>query len=159
MAGFDPYHVWLGIPPREQPPDHYRMLGIVAFESDMDVIGNAADLRMRYVRTFQAGKHAEECRRILNQLASARVCLLNDEKRAANDVLSCGEDRGARATAVSAVLDDAKSDGSRQRASTLVGGLSARAHHPRADAGLARPAWRRPPRSSRGCPSAVQEAE
>ena len=24
---FDPYHIWLGIPPEEQPPNHYRLLG------------------------------------------------------------------------------------------------------------------------------------
>ena len=34
---FDPYHRWLGIPPREQPPNHYRLLGIDLFEADADV--------------------------------------------------------------------------------------------------------------------------
>ena len=24
---FDPYYTWLGIPPEEQPPDHYRLIG------------------------------------------------------------------------------------------------------------------------------------
>ena len=28
MDGFDPYRKWLGIPPQEQPPNHYRLLGI-----------------------------------------------------------------------------------------------------------------------------------
>jgi hypothetical protein len=29
MAGpFDPYHRWLGIPPQEQPPNHYRLLAL-----------------------------------------------------------------------------------------------------------------------------------
>lgn len=23
---FDPYHKWLGIPPKDQPPNHYRLL-------------------------------------------------------------------------------------------------------------------------------------
>jgi hypothetical protein len=32
MAGFDPYHVWLGIPPHEQPPNHYRLLGIAPLD-------------------------------------------------------------------------------------------------------------------------------
>ncbi|MCH8046291.1 MAG: hypothetical protein IID44_21495, partial [Planctomycetes bacterium] len=41
--GFDPYHSWLGIPPRHQPPNHYRLLGVQAFESDVEVIANAAD--------------------------------------------------------------------------------------------------------------------
>ena len=40
---FDPYHVWLGIPPDEQPPNRYRLLGIRAFEANQDVIDNAAD--------------------------------------------------------------------------------------------------------------------
>ena len=31
---FDPYYRWLGIPPGEQPPDHYRLLGIERFEAD-----------------------------------------------------------------------------------------------------------------------------
>ena len=31
-AGFDPLYKWLGIPPDEQPPHHYRLLGIgIAF--------------------------------------------------------------------------------------------------------------------------------
>ena len=25
---FDPYHKWLGIPPEEQPPNYYRLLGV-----------------------------------------------------------------------------------------------------------------------------------
>ena len=35
---FDPYHVWLGIPPEEQPPSHYRLLGLRPLEADGDVI-------------------------------------------------------------------------------------------------------------------------
>ena len=38
MHVFDPYHVWLGIPLREQPPNHYRLLGIARFENHPDVI-------------------------------------------------------------------------------------------------------------------------
>lgn len=38
---FDPYHKWLGIPPHEQPPSHYRLLRIAPFESDAEVIENA----------------------------------------------------------------------------------------------------------------------
>ena len=43
---FDPYYKWLGIPPAEQPPNHYRLLGVTLFESDLDVIANAADQRI-----------------------------------------------------------------------------------------------------------------
>ena len=54
---FNAYHVWLGIPPHEQPPNHYRLLGISLFEGDLDVIDHAADRQMAHVRTFQSGKH------------------------------------------------------------------------------------------------------
>lgn len=83
---FDPYHKWLGIPPHEQPPDHYRLLGITRFEPDADVIANAADQRMAHVRTFQAGKHGPLSQRILNEIATARVCLLNAEKKRQYDL-------------------------------------------------------------------------
>ena len=43
---FDPYYKWLGIPPDEQPPNHYRLLGVRDFEADAEVIENAADQRM-----------------------------------------------------------------------------------------------------------------
>ena len=33
-SGFDPYHKWLGIPPQDQPPNHYRLLGVELFETD-----------------------------------------------------------------------------------------------------------------------------
>jgi hypothetical protein len=86
MSGtFDGYHVWLGIPPSEQPPNHYRLLGIVPFETDRDVIDHAADRQMAHVRTFQSGKHAGVSQKLLNELAAARLCLLNAEKKSAYD--------------------------------------------------------------------------
>ncbi|MHB8899162.1 MAG: NPCBM/NEW2 domain-containing protein [Thermoguttaceae bacterium] len=86
MAGaFDPYHQWLGIPPSEQPPDHYRLLGLVRYESDPEVIDNAASQRMAHLRSFQSGSHAAQSQKLLNELAAARVCLLNLGKKAAYD--------------------------------------------------------------------------
>jgi len=85
MAEFDPYRKWLGIPPKEQPPNQYRLLGIGLFESDPDVISNAADRQMVHVRTFQSGKYSELSQKILNELATARVCLLDQDKRAEYD--------------------------------------------------------------------------
>ncbi len=57
MESFDAYRKWLGIPREEQPPNHYRLLGIGLFESDVDVISNAADRQMAHVRSFQTGRH------------------------------------------------------------------------------------------------------
>jgi hypothetical protein len=86
MSGsFDGYHVWLGIPASEQPPNHYRLLGIAVFEADRDVIDHAADRQMAHVRTFQAGKNGATSQQILNALAAARVCLLNADKKKTYD--------------------------------------------------------------------------
>ncbi|MCH8922292.1 MAG: hypothetical protein IIA67_03965 [Planctomycetes bacterium] len=83
--GFDPYHSWLGIPPRHQPPNHYRLLGLQMFESDVDVIANTASRQMSHVRTFQTGQHAALSQQILNEIAAAKVCLLNPQKKASYD--------------------------------------------------------------------------
>jgi WD40 repeat protein len=85
MAAFDPYRKWLGIPLEEQPPDHYRLLGIARFESDPDVISNAADRQMVHVRSFQSGGYSSLSQKLLNELAAARVCLLDPKKRGAYD--------------------------------------------------------------------------
>jgi len=85
-AAFDPYHRWLGIAAEEQPPHHYRLLGLKLFERDADVIESAADKQMAHVRTFQSGQHADDAQRLLNEISAARVLLLNAEKKAAYDV-------------------------------------------------------------------------
>jgi hypothetical protein len=82
---FNGYHVWLGIPPSEQPPNHYRLLGIATFETDLDVIDHAADRQMAHVRTYQSGRNAALSQQLLNELASARVCLLNPRRKSEYD--------------------------------------------------------------------------
>jgi len=82
---FDPYHTWLGIPPQEQPPNHYRLLGIAVFESNPEVISNASDRQMMLLRTFQTGGHSALSQRLLNEVAAAKICLLNPDKKAAYD--------------------------------------------------------------------------
>jgi serine/threonine protein kinase/WD40 repeat protein len=75
---FDPYHKWLGIPATEQPPNHYRLLGIPVFEADPDVIDAAASRQMAHVRTYQQGQYADFSQRLLNEISRARVTLLNE---------------------------------------------------------------------------------
>ena len=82
---FDPNYQWLGIPPKHQPPNHYRLLAIEEFESNLDVIENAADQRMQHVRSFQNGPHGEVSQRILNGITAAKLCLLNLGKKAEYD--------------------------------------------------------------------------
>lgn len=84
--GFNPYYKWLGIPLNELPANHYRLLGVSLFEADEDVISNAADRQMAHLRSFQRGKHADDCQRLLNEIAAAKKTLLNAQKRANYDV-------------------------------------------------------------------------
>jgi|GEM_PF-3500642 len=84
-APFDPYRKWLGIPPAEQPPHHYRLLGIGLYESDPEVIQEAADRQMAHVRTHQSGPHSQTSQQILNQISLARICLSNPLKKSAYD--------------------------------------------------------------------------
>ncbi len=78
---FDPYYKWLGIPPRDQPPHHYRLLGIELFESDRDVIDAAANRVMSYLKDLAIGDDAQHSQKLLNEVARVRLCLLNRKKK------------------------------------------------------------------------------
>jgi hypothetical protein len=93
---FDPYHKWLGIPPAEQPPNHYRLLAINPFESDPDVIEGAADQRMVHLRSLQTGQHADLTQELLNKISAAKLCLLRpDKKKEYDDQLRARQVRAA----------------------------------------------------------------
>lgn len=77
---FDPYYTWLGIPPADQPPDHYRVLGLDRFELNPFAISNAADRQMAHVRNV-GQRHPQEQATVLSRLSTARVCLLNTTKK------------------------------------------------------------------------------
>lgn len=81
MDRFDPYHKWLDIQPKDQPPNHYRLLGIERFEADADVIDAAANKQMAFIQKCATGKHIAESQKILNEISAARLCLLNKTKR------------------------------------------------------------------------------
>jgi hypothetical protein len=82
---FDPYQAWLGIPPVEQPPDHYRLLQVALFEGDLNKIYNAANERIAMIRSHTSGPHTEQAHRLLQQITAARLCLLNPKKKAEYD--------------------------------------------------------------------------
>ncbi len=82
---FDPYHKWLGILPKDQPPHHYRLLGVETFEDDLQVIEAAADRQLGYLRKFQSGEHAADCQKLLNEVSRARLCLLKPAAKADYD--------------------------------------------------------------------------
>jgi pSer/pThr/pTyr-binding forkhead associated (FHA) protein len=85
LGDYDVYHQWLGIGPEEQPPNHYRLLGVPLFETDSEVIRNAAERQLRYVRQLAKGEFVEVGQKLLNALASAKLCLLDAKKRAVYD--------------------------------------------------------------------------
>ena len=82
---FDPYHKWLGIPPTEQPPHYYRLLGIAPFEPDGDVIEGAASRQMSYLRECGLGPQQAFSQKLLNEVSAAKLTLLNPQKKAFYD--------------------------------------------------------------------------
>ncbi len=84
-ASFDPYFKWFGIPPDEQPPHHYRLLGISLFEDDCDVIQAAVDRQVIHLKMLRTGEHAPDAKQILNEVLKAEQCLLDKRKRTAYD--------------------------------------------------------------------------
>ena len=85
VASFDPYHKWLAIAKKDQPPTHYRLLGVDLYESDPDVIDTAANKQMTYLHGCATGQHADFAEQLLNEMSAARLCLLDRDKKAAYD--------------------------------------------------------------------------
>ena len=119
---FDPYYTWLSIPPDEQPPTLYRLLGLRRFEDNPDVIENAADRQMAHLRTFQSGKHSEDSQKLLNQVASAKINLLKPDKKAKYDKLLQEQ---IDLESSDSVLDEKSSARQEELSMTLVGFLEA----------------------------------
>jgi hypothetical protein len=82
---FDPYRAWLGIASKGRPPDHYQLLGLQPFESDPRTITVTAEAQMDRVKPFLEGTHAQEARRLLDEIFAARNCLLRLESKTRYD--------------------------------------------------------------------------
>ena len=85
MPEFDPYYEWLGIPPKDQPAHHYRLLGVELFEEHRSAIDAAANRLMAYLQELSNGEDATLAQKLLNEVAAARVCLLNAKQKASYD--------------------------------------------------------------------------
>jgi len=85
QARFDPYQQWLGIPADEQPPHHYRLLGIRPLESDPDVIRQAARRQAANVRRYQSSQYLAVTNKLLGDIANAASALLDPQAKAAYD--------------------------------------------------------------------------
>ena len=84
-SDFDPYYLWLGIPPLEQPPHHYRLLGIALFESNPSVIDSAASRQSTYLHSVATGPQRQASQKLLTEIAAARRALLNAETKSTYD--------------------------------------------------------------------------
>ena len=139
---FDPYHTWLGISPKHQPPNKYRLLGLEVFESHPEAIQDAAERQIAHVRRYQLGEYAEVSQRILNELAEASAILTDPSSKAAYDAklkqqlappaaarpaLATAEPRGASGPAIIAQDDTVSRITSRaanKRNPALIAGIA-----------------------------------
>jgi hypothetical protein len=78
-------HKWLGIPADEQPPNHYRLLGLRVFEDDPEVIDAAADKHLAFLHNLANGAHGEAAEDLSNQISATRVLLLNKTRKSKYD--------------------------------------------------------------------------
>src|SRR5438067_7142704 len=84
---------WLGLPPGDWPPDHYRLLGLEPGESDCARIEQCVHQRLEAVRRYQL-LHPELVTEAMNRLAQAYVCLTDPEARQAYDAVRFGRPTG-----------------------------------------------------------------
>ena len=55
------------------------------FENDPDVIATAADRQMAHIKSFATGPFSSDSQKLLDELAQARICLLNPTAKQAYD--------------------------------------------------------------------------
>lgn len=84
-SGLNPYVQWLGLPEQTVAPNHYELLAVKLFESDVKEIKQAYYRRVAKVSLFQHGRTALHCEQLLAQLSEAKDCLIDDHARAKYD--------------------------------------------------------------------------
>ncbi len=80
MAEFDPYLEWFGLK-TDGVPDHYELIGVQRFESNVSVIEKAIESRVDFLQDVSSGEHTRESQELLGKVASARICLLDETKK------------------------------------------------------------------------------
>ncbi|MEM7785000.1 MAG: hypothetical protein AAF623_16745 [Planctomycetota bacterium] len=78
---FNPYTSWLRIPKDQLPPDYYRLLGLKRFEKDARKIERSVEKRVVFLQDVSNGPHVNEAQRLLSEVARARICLRNEQRR------------------------------------------------------------------------------
>jgi hypothetical protein len=105
---FDPYEQWLGIPPAEQPPDYYRLLGVAAFEPDVAVVRAAAAERVEVIKSKISTDRGRWSRRMLREVAAAQGCLTHDDRKAVYDAKLRAKQQSALQTPATTATTAAK---------------------------------------------------
>ncbi|NOZ19666.1 MAG: hypothetical protein GXP25_01115 [Planctomycetes bacterium] len=79
------YQEWLDIPPDQQPPNHYQLLGVQQFEPNTETIEKAARARAALLKTYEIGKYSAQSQVLLTEVARARADLLNPKRKVEYD--------------------------------------------------------------------------
>lgn len=72
---FNPYVEWLGFPSGRRPANHYELLGVALYESDLNVIAQAADALVSRIRRVRPGQHVVEWQQLLDELRMVKASL------------------------------------------------------------------------------------
>ena len=85
MPDFNAYSEWLDIPADKPSPNHYELLGVMQFESDLAAIGSALADRQAILQSVADGPHSECAEQLLTELDAAVECLLDPDAKTAYD--------------------------------------------------------------------------
>jgi hypothetical protein len=82
---FDPYQSWLSLNLGGREPNHYELLALESFESDKAKINESADRAANLVTSQATAAQVPQSQKLLYQISTARVCLLNAAEKARYD--------------------------------------------------------------------------
>ncbi|QDT44933.1 Serine/threonine-protein kinase pkn1 [Gimesia alba] len=85
MTKFDPYQRWLGIPPQDQPPHFYRLLGLELFEEDPEIIKAAAENAIAFIQQNAFGEELQQSQRLLKDIEKVAAYLMSPPHKAKYD--------------------------------------------------------------------------
>ncbi len=77
---FDPYQNWLGVSTSDRSPNHYQLLKLDDFESDLEKINAAVD-RQAAILQLVTGDEVETAKRLLAEVGQARLCLISESRK------------------------------------------------------------------------------
>jgi hypothetical protein len=81
LGDFNPYQQWLDIPPEEQPPTLYRLVGVGDFETDTRAIRSATNQHVIHVKTFRTDENAIFLDLLIKEIQEAGKILLDPGKK------------------------------------------------------------------------------